>query len=348
MSNSQSINAKDPVMAHAKTVIKQYDAAAVSETLNREIPDLKISSITIIETGWDHLVAEVNEAWIFRFPRTEGSIANLEREKRLLEYLKNHITLPIPHYHYVGTATAFVGYRKIPGIHVDQQIYASLNPAVRRTIAETLATFLTELHRAVSKEQALQWGYTYIVRPLEEIESNLIGTLPSDIRLRENRYGVITPQLLKERRRIAKMIQQAIAQARKDLSKEKNLVFCHQDVNGDNTAFDPATGRITGVFDFSDVGIVPYSWEFAELFNIDAELAKLTAEIYGTMNNVPNPLIGGAADYIVRRAIFMLEARKKGDTQTEMNWLKELSDFMPVWHQEREGTKGQNYPINSI
>jgi aminoglycoside phosphotransferase (APT) family kinase protein len=298
-------------MANTKTVIKQYTAAAVSEVLHREIPDLKISSITIIETGWDHLVAEINGEWIFRFPRTEGSIANMEREKRLLEYLKNHITLPIPHYQYFGTNTAFVGYRKIPGIHLDPQIYAGLNPAIRRSVAETVALFLTELRHAVSKAQALQWGYGYIIRPISEIESSLLGTLPADI---------------------ATMTQQAIAQAKKDLTTEQNLVFCHQDVNGDNTAFNPVTGQITGVFDFSDAGVGPYSWDFAELFNIDAELARLTAEIYAQKNSVLNPLAGGAADYILRKTTLMLEARKRGNEQGEMILLNGLSDFMPVWH----------------
>jgi aminoglycoside phosphotransferase (APT) family kinase protein len=316
---------KDPLMANAKTVIKKYDAATVAGVLHLEIPDLKVSSITIIETGWDHLVAavsveaseqsktrsrKVNGDWIFRFPRTEGSIANLEREKRLLEYLKNHITLPIPQYHYSGTNTAFVGYRKIPGIHLDQQIYAGLDPAVRHALANTFALFFTQLHRAVSIKQALEWGYTYIIRPLEEIESNLLGSLPRDVSI---------------------MVQEAIAHTRTELSNEKNLVFCHQDVNGDNAAFDPATKQITGIFDFSDAGIGPYSLDFAELFNIDAELVQLTAKAYAQMNNVPNPLIGGAADYIVRRAIFILEARKKGNALDDANWLKGLSYFMPVW-----------------
>jgi aminoglycoside phosphotransferase (APT) family kinase protein len=294
-----------------KTVIQQYDVATISEVLNREIPDLPITSITIIETGWDHLVAEVNGDWIFRFPRTVESIANLEREKQLLDYLKNHITLAIPHYHYVGTDTAFVGYRKIPGISLTPPVYAGLDLDVRHNIAQTLASFFTELHHAVSKEQALQWGYTNIIRPLDQMESTLVGTLPINIAI---------------------MIQKAIAYAREDLHKEQDFVFFHQDVNGDNSAFNATTRQIIGVFDFSDAGIGPRSLEFAELFFIDAELARLTAEIYMKMNKVPNPLIGGAADHILRKATLMLEARKKGNAQDEMNLLKGLSDFLPIWH----------------
>lgn len=330
-------------MVTAKIVIKQYTNAAVSEVLSREIPDLKIGSITIIETGWDHLVAavsveaserparrsfsedgsetrsrKVNGDWIFRFPRTEDSIANLEREKRLLEYLKNHITLPIPQYHYSGTNTAFVGYHKIPGIHLNQEMYATLEPTARHALANTFAQFFTELHRAVNTEQALNWGYSYIMRPFDEIESQLLSSLPTDV---------------------ATMVEEAITHARKELNDKQHLVFCHQDVNGDNSAFDPVTKHIAGVFDFSDVGIGPYSLDFAELFHldtdictIDAELAQLTAEAYARMNNVPSPLLSGAADYIVRRAIFMLEARKRDDALSEKKWLKVLSDFIPVWH----------------
>lgn len=294
-----------------KTVIKQYDKKAISEVLNREVPDLVITSITIIETGWEHLVAEVNEDLIFRFPRETAAVAKLEREKKLLDYLKHHISLPIPDYRYFGKDIAFVGYRKILGVHLNKQVYTGLDVNVRRSIANTLALFFTQLHHSVSKEWALRMGYTNIIRPLEEIESSL------------HSHSVAVD--------IEKMIQEAIVYAKKDLSKEQNLVFIHQDVNGDNSAFNPSAGQITGIFDFSDTGIAPYSWDFAELFVIDSELAKLTAEIYAKMNNVPSPLIGGAVDYILRKATLIVEARKKGDLQDERALLEDLHHFIPIW-----------------
>lgn len=292
-----------------KKILSVFDVATISQVLNSEIPELTIDSITIIETGWDHLVAEVNEEWIFRFPRAESSIANLEREKNLLNYLKNHITLPIPHHQYFGKNVAFVGYRKLLGIHLNQQIYAGLDLKVCYRIAKTVASFFTELHHAVSKDQAVKWGYAPVIRPLVEIDS-LCSALPRDI-------GI--------------MVKSAVDYARFDLSEEKNLVFIHQDINGDNLAFDLSSGKITGAFDFSDTGIGPYSWEFAELFVVDVELARLTAEIYAVMNNVPNPLIGGAADYILRKATWMLDARKNGNSQKEKKFLEELHDFLPIW-----------------
>jgi aminoglycoside 2''-phosphotransferase len=288
-----------------KNILLNFDVATVREAIRGEIPDLAINSITIIETGWDHLVAEVNEEWIFRFPRNTSSIANLEREKNLLEYLKNHITLPIPRFIFVGKKHAFVGYKKLPGIHLNQQIYNNLKPEVCLLIAQTLATFFSELHRAVSIEQALLWGYSPIIRPLSRIE--IFGnSLPADI-------GI--------------MINEALIKAKEDLSQR--LVFIHQDVNGDNTAFDMISGQITGVFDFSDTAMGPRSWDFAELFGIDERLAKLTAEIYADMNRVPNPLVGGAADYILRKATQILEGQQ---TSLNAKLLQDLKDFLPIWH----------------
>ncbi len=160
-------------------------------------------------------------------------------------------------------------------------------------------------------EQALQLKYTKYYPPLEEIECDLLGTLPVNIDM---------------------MIQKALTYARENLSKEQDLVFLHKDFSGNNLAFNETTGQIIGVFDFSDAAIGPYSWEFGHLFSTHAELVSLTAEIYANMNNVPNPLVGGAADYILRKATLILEARRKGNLQDEMNLLKELCDFIPIWH----------------
>ncbi|MBA2649046.1 MAG: aminoglycoside phosphotransferase family protein [Legionella sp.] len=293
----------------AKKLLFTFDVATVSKVLNHEIPNLFIDSISIIETGWDHLVAEVNGEWIFRFPRTKGSIANQERERDLLGYLKNHLSLSIPDFHYLGKETAFVGYQKIRGIHLNKQIYTSLDLKVRKHIAKSIASFFTELHQAVSIDQARQWGYAPIIRPLLEIELELLCTLP---------------------REIATMINDAVSYACLDLSRGQ--VFCHQDVNGDNMAWDETTRQINGVFDFSDTGIGHYSLDFAELFVIDAELAILTAEIYAQMNNVVNPLMGGASDYVLRKATWIVLGRKNPVPQSENELLEGLRDFLPIWH----------------
>lgn len=291
-------------------VIKQYDATGIKEVLQAELPDFAVHSVSIIETGWDHLVAEINNEWIFRFPRATESISNLDREKRLLDFLKNHLSLSIPQYDFVGKKTAFVGYRKIPGIHLRRQTYLKLTAVERYHVAYTLANFFTELHAAVNTHQALQWGYTNYYPPLEAIEQELFGTLPLEIDA---------------------MMQKAVFQAKKDLSSEQNLVFFHKDVNGDNLAFNLITKQITGIFDFSDAGIGPFSWEFGELFVVHEELAQLTAQIYKELNNVANPLKGGAADYILRKATLLLQAQRAGSTHDITRLIQELLDFLPLW-----------------
>jgi aminoglycoside 2''-phosphotransferase len=291
-------------------IIKQYDASGIKQALHEELPDFTVHSVLIIETGWDHLVAEINNEWIFRFPRTAGSIPNLEREKKLLDFLDNQLSLSIPQYDFVGKKIAFVGYRKIPGIHLSRQTYLSLTADEQYRVAHTLAIFFTELHAAVSTQQALKWGYTSYYPPLEDIEREIGGTLPAELDV---------------------MLIQAIAYAKKDLCSEENLVFFHKDLNGDNLAFNPTNKEITGIFDFSDAGIGPYSWEIGELFVIHEELAQLTSHIYAQLNGLANPYQGGAADYILRKATLLLWAQREQDKLKISSLVQELTSFLPVW-----------------
>lgn len=299
----------------AKEILAKFDAAAIRQALNAEIPDLEIESLKIIETGWDHLVAEVNEKWIFRFPRKKASIKNLQREKKLLAYLKSYISLAVPQYQFFGKKIAFAGYQKLPGIHLNKQIYHSLDPVVKDNIALTLATFFCELHASVSKEQAREWGYGTAIRPLEKIAT--LSGMPDEIKT---------------------MLIEAVDYAEAELSKEE-MVFIHQDVNGDNSVLDENLGQITGVFDFSDVAIGPYSWEFAALLDVDIKLARKASEIYAAKRNVKNPLIGGASDFILRKATFILEARESGDLLFEEKLYSGLKDFLPIWNEVNKSSR---------
>ncbi len=294
----------------AKDILSEFNIATIRQTLSAEITDLEMESLNIIETGWDHLVAEINGKWIFRFPRKKESIENLQREKNLLTYLKSYISLAVPQYQFFGRKIAFAGYQKLPGLHLNKQIYDSLDPSVQNNIALSLATFFCELHTSVSKEQARLWGYGLAIRPIEKIAT--LSGMSDDIK---------------------RMLSEAISYASAELGNEKNLFFIHQDVNGDNSVFDENLGQMAGIFDFSDVAVGPYSWEFAALLDIDLKLARKTSEIYAAKSNLKDPLIGGASDFILRKATFIIEARKSGDLLFEEKLYSSLKDFLPIWRE---------------
>lgn len=298
------------VTGSTPALIEQYDEKAVCGVLEEEVPELTIHTVKFFSPG-DHLVVEVNGKWIFRFPLKEEFIPVIEREKILLDRLHNNVSMVVPRYEYIGSRTAFVGYKKVIGDALDGEFYFNLKEEVRQSIAESLALFLSQFHRAISVDEAIQWGYKKYHLPLAWIENELVGTLPS--------------------KDIERMVNEALVFAKQNPFPEEKLALLHNDLHGENLAFDLATELITGVFDFSDAVIGDYSVEFGKLFTIHPELAIRTSEAYGRRNKLPNPIIPAAMDYILRRASYILYARERGDELRESRLLKTLDTFIPIW-----------------
>lgn len=291
-------------------LLENEDKNVVERILIEEIPDFPLRSIKVISEGWDNIVAEINGEWIFRFPRSVEGLPVMVREQKLLDYLQGRISLLIPNFHYFGKKTAFVGYRKIPGKKLDEPLYLQLSEKTRQEMADSLALFLTQLHQSVSIQQAAEWGYEHYRAPLNWIDHSLLGTLPSE--------------------EIERIVKEALIYA-KENQRPQFLVLLHNDLHGDNFAFDVKKEKVTGVFDFSDAAIGDYSVEFGKLFCVHDDLALRTAQSYAALNGVPNPLVPAAADYILRRCSYLLYARECGNTQREKSLIRMLREFVPIW-----------------
>lgn len=300
-----------PLWGITPALLDYHDENSVYVVLENEIPDLNINTLTLISAGWDNLVADINGEWIFRFPRSLATLPTLVREKLLLERLHNSISMPVPHYQYFGINTAFVGYRKIIGEELTEEIYLSLPDKIRQEIAESLALFLSQLHNAVTVDEAHQWGYKDYSLSLEWIEYSLLGTLESC--------------------EIERIIREALAYAKQNSCGTKKIVFLHNDLHGGNLAFDILTQQVTGVFDFSDAVIGDYTIDFGKLFCIHEDLAFRACEAYAKLNDVDNPFVPAAADYILRRAVYLLHNRESGNMQHQKSLLHMLQEFIPVW-----------------
>lgn len=205
------------------TLLEQHDESTILKVLTQEVPELTINSLTLISSGWDNLVADVNGEWIFRFPRSKAFCSILEREKFLLDRLQSQISMPTPHYEFYGKHTAFVGYQKIIGVPLLKDLYLSLSDEIRQEIAESLALFISQLHNAVSVEEAKAWGYPEYGLPLEWIENSLLGTLPNE--------------------EIERLVAEALAYAKEQPKDSSRQVLLHNDLHGENFAFDTKKQR---------------------------------------------------------------------------------------------------------
>lgn len=291
-------------------LLENYDRASILEVLHDEMPELTVDSMTFFSQGWTNFVVDINDQWIFRFPRNESFLPILERERILLDRLKNHVSLPIPIYEFIGSNTEFVGYRKIPGKALNRNMYAKLSEDVRQDIADTLALFLTQMHRAISINDAFALDYEEYIIPVQSIESSVLDTLPSDD--------------------LKRMVSEALIYFHENPHKE-HFVLLHNDLKGDNFAFDINTQKVCGVFDFSDAAVGHYSIEFGKLFYVHSDLAIRTLNAYARLNQVSNSIIPSAVNYILRQCWVILYSREIGNTAWEQSRIKMLEDFVITW-----------------
>lgn len=186
----------------------------------------------------------VNNALVFRFPRSVAAAETLDREIVLLTALQGALPLPIPDpiYSYVDPATgrtAFMGYPLLPGVPLEPQHLTEIDDETTLDdIATQLATFLRALHRVpldiigtampVAEDQA-DWSALYAdfreqLFPLMRPDAREAVSQAFDTYLNESRHFAFTPAMR------------------------------HGDFGIGNILFDPATRQVSGIIDFGSAG----------------------------------------------------------------------------------------------
>jgi aminoglycoside phosphotransferase (APT) family kinase protein len=111
------------------------------DLLRQNAPALRAERITTIESGWDSVVYEVDEDWIFRFPRRAGVAERIRVEAALLPELAPTLPAPVPRFDVaVFGEVSFVGYRKLPG---EPLVHGFDEPELGRR----LGAFIAAVHR---------------------------------------------------------------------------------------------------------------------------------------------------------------------------------------------------------
>jgi len=110
-----------------------------------------------IHHGDDFTVVEVNNTWMFRFPRSPEARIVLEIEKQFLAKFAPLSPVPVPLYQYIGED--FVGYRKIVGLLLSPVRYKELSEEGQKKVVNQISAFLSTLH-SFPVELARQMGMT--------------------------------------------------------------------------------------------------------------------------------------------------------------------------------------------
>ncbi|ESA32637.1 6 -aminoglycoside n-acetyltransferase [Leptolyngbya sp. Heron Island J] len=226
-----------------------------TQVIQQVYPDLAINAVDAISHGRNNTVLDVNDQFIFRFPKYIEGLHALKQEITLLKYIQGRISLATPEPEFICLADlsgAFMGYPKIPGEPLWNNLLSNASSTTQGNLAKQLGEFLSTLHRLSSitelatclprNDTASQW--TEIFR---RIRTKLIPHMRPDAQT------------------------WIISHFERFLNEPKHFaykpVLKHGDFGTSNILFDQTTNSISGIIDFSNASLGDPAYDFAGLLS---------------------------------------------------------------------------------
>jgi aminoglycoside phosphotransferase (APT) family kinase protein len=236
---------KESVPIYREEILTAKSAKAVITTA---IPEFRYAPVELLDEGWDFQVFEVDERWLFRFPKRKTSVAKLNTECKLLPGLGEWVSLPVPNYEYFcespeSSSRPFAGYRKLPGIGGDTSKMVD-----RHGVARQLGIFLTRLHTYPvdkAREAGVQEKHDLVVHLRDRSREQLrkLDDLNVNLGLLRRYLENDTPA-----------------------SFEGAASLVHNDLWAEHILVDSRSDRVSGIIDWSDIVIGDHAIDFACLY----------------------------------------------------------------------------------
>ncbi len=114
--------------------------------ISQEFPDVKWTSVRIIDEGWDHFAVILDNSLVFRLPKTEEKRGYFADEVALLKLVAGHTNVRIPMVTHISQDETIIGYSYLPGRELDTATIDLFDEELLGLVSEQLALFLGDLH----------------------------------------------------------------------------------------------------------------------------------------------------------------------------------------------------------
>ncbi len=231
-----------------------------------------MEDFTIIEDGWDNLIVDLDDAYIFRFPRRTEVVEQLMKEIRLLPTLVQRLTMPVPDPEFVveEDETVFMGYGKIHGTTMSPTHLTRENTAF---IAGQISEFIFELQAITLEDAANPYMPVFHGPEWKAHYMELHERIVRDIYLRLDRETLVH-------------VDQAWAEY---LDNHRNFEFqpvlVHRDLSGDHVLFDPSVDTVTGVIDWGDACFGDPAFDLTGLLDYGPDFIEGMLERFNILND---------------------------------------------------------------
>jgi aminoglycoside phosphotransferase (APT) family kinase protein len=233
------------------------DAEQARNVIHAQFPSVRPGRVQWLGEGYDSTAFDVDNVWVFRFPKRHDVERQLLIEMRVLPLLASDSPLPVPLYRFNGTPSRlfprhFGGYRKLAGVPA-----IGLDPAdpARDRLAPKLASFLSHLH-AFPLGHVADQGIPRRGRDsaIEEARTEALEDIGTVARVAPDLVADAWPEVLAE-----------APASGKEPDVSENLV--HGDLAAEHCLYDFATASLCGVIDWSDVAIGDPAVDLAGVFH---------------------------------------------------------------------------------
>lgn len=205
-------------------------------------PDLSAAAFRLLPGGWHSRAVAVDDRLVFKFPQGEEAEQALRREASILAVVHPNVTMRVPSLRLHEGLPLFSEHAIIPGEHLETAQYAALPEPARQALGEALARFYAQLH-GLERATLEAAGANPVERWLDAdaIAARAVPLLPKDLHV---------------------FAEETLA-GWCDLPPDPHgEIYGFFDGHGWNMAFDPAAGRLNGLYDFADSGFGPLHQDF--------------------------------------------------------------------------------------